>query len=82
MWAGVEPEPGQFNHTYVNILKQIIQEYHSFGVYFILDMHQDVLWEKTDDYGYGYWGVPYWIKEKLDLPLPNHSFPWPFNNTG
>ena len=43
MWAGVEPEPGQFNQTYVNILKQIVQEYHSFGVYFLLDMHQDEL---------------------------------------
>ena len=27
-----------------------------------------------------YWGVPYWIKKKLDLPLPGHAFPWPFQD--
>ena len=45
MWAGVEPEPGQFNKTYVNILKEIVEKYKSDQIYFILDMHQDVLWE-------------------------------------
>ena len=45
MWAGVEPEPGQFNQTYVNILKEIVEKYKSDQIYFILDMHQDVLWE-------------------------------------
>ena len=45
MWAGVEPEPGQFNKTYVNILKEIVEKYKSDQMYFILDMHQDVLWE-------------------------------------
>ena len=24
--------------------------------------------------------MPYWIKEKLDLPVPGHAFPWPFHN--
>ena len=45
MWAGIEPEPGQFNKTYVNILKEIVEKYKSDQIYFILDMHQDVLWE-------------------------------------
>ena len=45
MWAGIEPEPGQFNQTYVNILKEIVEKYKSDQIYFILDMHQDVLWE-------------------------------------
>ena len=45
MWAGVEPEPGQFNKTYVNILKEIVEKYKSDQIYFIMDMHQDVLWE-------------------------------------
>merc|ERR1712223_1241165 len=83
MWAGIEPEPGQFNETYVNILKEIVEKYKSDQMYFILDMHQDVLWETPGNCPYcpwQYWGVPFWIKEKLDLPLPGHEFPWPFHN--
>ena len=47
------------------------------GVYTILDAHQDVLWQygEKSDLG-GYWGVPPWVKAKLQSPV--HEFPWPF----
>ena len=45
MWAGVEPEEGQINMTYVNILKEITEKYAQVGVYVLLDMHQDCLWQ-------------------------------------
>ena len=44
----------------------------SLGVYSLLDVHQDVLWQT---HGSGYWGVPKWIKEKLNVQT--HEFPWP-----
>ena len=45
MWAGVEPEEGYINQPYVNILKEIVNSYGEEGIYTILDMHQDVLWQ-------------------------------------
>ena len=45
MWTGVEPEEGYINQTYVNILKEIVKSYGEEGIYTILDMHQDVLWQ-------------------------------------
>ena len=47
----------------------------SAGVYTLLDMHQDVLWEEPTNQGShnGYWGVPPWIKAKL-----NHSSAQPY----
>ena len=45
MWTGVEPEEGYINQTYVNILKEIVKSYGDEGIYTILDMHQDVLWQ-------------------------------------
>ncbi len=79
MWAGVQPEEGQVNQTYVNILKSIVQDYGKLGIYTILDMHQDVLWQAGSNQDQGYWGVPKWIKDKLDQP--SRLFPWPFTGT-
>jgi endoglycosylceramidase len=41
-WAGVEPQRGQINMTYVNILKTIVQDMEKYGLYALLDFHQDV----------------------------------------
>jgi hypothetical protein len=38
-------------------------------------MHQDVLWQAGPNETEGYWGVPPWIKHKVDDP--DHYFPWP-----
>ena len=45
MWSGVEPEEGLINQTYINILKEVVENYGNEGIYTILDMHQDVLWQ-------------------------------------
>jgi endoglycosylceramidase len=55
MWPGVEPTRGQYNMTYLNVLKDIVQRAEEYGIYTLLDMHQDVLSEK-----YCGEGVPYW----------------------
>ena len=36
---------------------------------------QDVLWQAGENEDEGYWGVPPWIKHKVDNP--GHYFPWP-----
>ncbi len=52
------------------------------GMYSLLDMHQDALWQhgKNDDQG-GYWGVPPYIKHSVELS-DNVTFPWPMDQTG
>tara|TARA_R110002050_G_scaffold290737_3_gene444578 strand:+ start:348 stop:560 length:213 start_codon:yes stop_codon:yes gene_type:complete len=58
MWAGAEPLDGIFNQTYFSMLKEIIHEGARYDIYFLLDMHQDLLSE---------WfcgeGVPPWLVE-------------------
>ena len=76
MWSGVEPEEGLINQTYINILKEVVENYGNEGIYTILDMHQDVLWQAGPLEDQGYWGIPKWIKAKLDPP--ENPFPWPF----
>jgi endoglycosylceramidase len=41
-WPGVEPERGQINTTYINVLKTIIKDMDKYGLYALLDFHQDV----------------------------------------
>ena len=49
------------------------------GIYTLLDMHQDVLWKEREEGGgqtMGYWGVPPWIKGKLNNTLAK-PYPYP-----
>ena len=78
MWAGIEPEEGKINRSYVDVLKSIVEQYAEYGIYVILDMHQDVLWQAGEYEDQGYWGVPKWIKDKLEKP--KNTYPWPFLN--
>ena len=79
MWSGFEPEEGKINQTYVEILKEIVNKYGEQGIYTLLDMHQDVLWQAGENENQGYWGVPKWIKDKLEKP--KNLFPYPFTGT-
>ena len=47
------------------------------NIYTLLDVHQDGLYrhEEHTPNGEGYWGVPPWIKQKLDGNA--RQFPWP-----
>ena len=46
MWPGIEPSRNQYNETYLSILKNITETAAKYGVYTLLDMHQDVLREQ------------------------------------
>ena len=48
-------------------------------MYTLLDAHQDGLFPITfNNTQHSYWGVPKWIKEKLEGKA--HQFPWPMKN--
>lgn len=66
MWSGVEPEPQQYNFTYLNVMKNIIESLQSNNIFVLFDMHQDVLSSRTGSYD----GIPTWLYDRF--PLPSH----------
>ena len=44
-WSALEPQPGQYDQVYIDRLIQAIEDAATYGVYVILDMHQDA-WSK------------------------------------
>jgi endoglycosylceramidase len=74
MWAGLYPEKNKINQTYADEMSEIIRTLESYGIYVILDMHQDMMSSKFNQYD----GVPIWVVN--ELPDPKHPYPWPFSN--
>ena len=64
MWSGVEPEPRQYNVTYLNIMKNIVELLQSNQIFVLLDMHQDALSTRTGSYD----GIPLWLYERFQPP--------------
>ena len=74
MWSGLFPEKGKLNQTYVDEMTKIVDKVASYGIYVILEMHQDMMSTKFDAYD----GVPIWVVN--ELPEARHPYPWPFKN--
>ncbi|GMH59992.1 hypothetical protein TL16_g02943 [Triparma laevis f. inornata] len=70
MWSGVEPNEGEFNSTYTDIVEGITGKFADAGVYTLFDLHEDILSSKYCLYD----GAPLWLVEKSE---PKHDFPWP-----
>lgn len=54
IWDGLEPEPEQYNETYLEALEEVIQLAAEYGIYVYLDMHQDLYSSQYSD------GAPAW----------------------
>ena len=64
MWQGVEPEKDKFNHTYLDVMRNLTIRLGNAGIYTIVDFHQDVLSRKfCGD------GVPDYIVDEYLGPL-------------
>lgn len=60
MWPGVEPVQGQYNMTYLKVMRKIVDDLYEKGIYTIVDFHQDAfsqLWCGE--------GVPTWLIELI-----------------
>jgi endoglycosylceramidase len=76
MWSGVYPQQGRVNVSYINVLQEIVEKSASYGIYSLLDMHQDVFSSKYAMYD----GIPLWLVD-LFPPVPKGlQFPWPQHN--
>jgi len=71
MWAGAEPERGQYNFTYIETLRGIAQRASMHGIYTLLDMHQDAMSEKFCGEGFPAWAV----HRTGQLPFPEPVAP-------
>lgn len=74
MWVGVEPNRGQYNETYLNAVEDIITRGAKYGIYFLIDMHQDSMHE----YFCGE-GLPTWAIESDGLKNYFGDFPEPLD---
>jgi len=57
MWMGVEPIQGQFNSTYLDIMRGIADDLGNHGIYTIIDMHQDLFSREFCGEGFPEWVV-------------------------
>ena len=56
-WPGFEPEQGQLNHTYIDTLKTIVDMAAEYGIYTLLDFHQDDISQKLCGEGLPNWAT-------------------------
>ncbi|KAI9325712.1 glycoside hydrolase superfamily [Zopfochytrium polystomum] len=78
MWPGAEPTRGEYNQTYFNVIKHIVEECARNGIYVILEMHQDSLSERFCGEGIPLWAVD--ISSRLDrvgIHRPNATVGFP-----
>ncbi len=73
IWAAVEPQPGVFDAAYLASIAQTVQTLSDYGIYTVLDMHQD-------NYGgtFGGEGAPDWAAQTGGLPNNDFGFPWSY----
>jgi endoglycosylceramidase len=73
MWPGIEYTRGSYNQTYLNIMKKIVDVAAMYGIYTLVDMHQDSFCEKHCGEG-----VPLWAAQSPQIP-DDHGFPEPLD---
>ena len=69
-WNGVEPRPGVYDEAYLGRVKEIVKLAEEYGIYVMLDMHQDLFAQKFID------GAPDWACLDDGLPHPEHCTIW------
>ncbi|TPX47622.1 hypothetical protein SeMB42_g00399 [Synchytrium endobioticum] len=79
-WPGVEPVRGQYNQTYLDVVKSIIRRCEEKGIYILVDFHQDSLSEKFCGEGLPLWAVE--VSERSAFPLPLETKSWTTDERG
>jgi endoglycosylceramidase len=69
MWPGLVPNKGEFNETYLNIMVDLVTKAAEYGIYILLDMHQDVMSHRFCDEGFPDWTIDPEIAKNFPFPL-------------
>ena len=71
---GVEPVEGQYNETYLDVIEDIINQAGVYGIYTLIDMHQDLFSEKFCGDGMPMWLPKYEQYKDFAAPIKNITF--------
>ena len=80
MLAGLVPTRGHYNETYMQIMQSLVKTAEKYGLYILLDMHQDVMSRKFCVEGFPDWAAN--PGEAKGFPQPLHETFVPDPNTG
>ena len=70
IWAAVEPQPGQYDESYLDSIADTVHTLAAHGIVSVLDFHQDLYNEKFQGEG-----APAWAVQDGGLPNPPLGFP-------
>eukprot|EP00499_Haloplacidia_sp_CaronLabIsolate_P008816 CAMPEP_0196780524 /NCGR_PEP_ID=MMETSP1104-20130614/7941_1 /TAXON_ID=33652 /ORGANISM="Cafeteria sp., Strain Caron Lab Isolate" /LENGTH=527 /DNA_ID=CAMNT_0042150735 /DNA_START=6 /DNA_END=1589 /DNA_ORIENTATION=- len=77
MWSAVEPQRGQYNTTYLDVMRQVVASLADGGVYTILDAHQDAMSRRFCGEGFPDFAVQ--PSRATQGPLLDFPAPLPFD---
>ena len=69
-WDGVEPQPGVYDMAYLERVRDAVRLAEQYGMYTLLDMHQDLFSRKWGD------GAPAWAALDEGMPHPESCTMW------
>lgn len=77
MWPGLEPTRGQYNETYMQVMQKIVSLSAKYGIYILLDMHQDAFSRMLCVEGLPTWAVNTGSAKGFPEPLHEPFLPDP-----
>lgn len=80
MWPGVEPKKGEFNETYLQHMRDTVDLAGTYGIYTLVEFHQDLFSEKFCADGVPVWAIPHEISK--DFPRPASLKKFVFDENG
>jgi len=81
MWPGVVPAPGAVDGGYLRIMTNLTSMLGGYGIYSLLDMHQDAVAGLFCGEGFPDWAAAKYSAGAQPFPLPLTSTPFPINAT-
>ncbi|CAH8614174.1 unnamed protein product [Schistosoma rodhaini] len=72
-WIALKPHENETNLEYIDTIEKIIDNAGLYGVYIIIDLHQDGLSKRLGAID----AVPYWFMDKIKRPPYLFQYPWP-----
>ncbi|CAI2731810.1 unnamed protein product [Schistosoma spindalis] len=72
-WIALKPQENETSREYLDIIEKIIDNAGLYGVYIIIDLHQDGLSKRLGAID----AVPNWFMDKIKRPPYLFQYPWP-----
>ncbi|KAJ9300243.1 CAZyme family GH5 [Paecilomyces variotii] len=82
-WAGAEPVRGEYNQTFLDIMKKQTKLAEEQGIYVLVDVHQDLLARQFCGHGVPDWFVKKdWVPAWKRFPFPVQLWPFTTDSDG